>query len=141
MHDFISFITHHWVLSSLFVVLFLVVMGYEIKTRASGSKRLSPQEAVMLINRENANVIDLREADSYKNGHIVDSLNLPSSTFDAQIDRLNKFRNKPLILVHTQDSSAAAVVSKLNKAGFNSVFVLAGGLAAWKNANFPLVKG
>ncbi len=116
-------------------------MGFEIKTRASAAKKLSAQEAVMLINRESATVIDLRDANSYKDGHIVDALNLPSANFETQMEKLNKFRSKPLILVHTQDGTASSVASKLNKAGFNSVFTLAGGLTAWKNANFPLVKG
>ena len=50
-----------------------------------------------MINNENALVIDLRDRESFKKGHIIDSINATAEDFEQP--KMNKYKNKTIILV------------------------------------------
>lgn len=133
-----QFIINHWMLWLAFIgVLFLTFIN-ELISQNKKAKELTPQAAVDMINNENAIVIDLRDKEAYKNGHIIDSIN--GSAEDFEQAKMAKYKNKPLILVCARGTQAPAVAAKLRGQGVQAT-VLSGGIAAWQNADLPMVKG
>lgn len=133
-----QFITNHWQLWLAFIVILLLVFINELMTQKKKAKELSPQGAVDLINNENAVVVDLRDKESFKNGHIIDAINCTAEDFEQA--KMNKYKNKPIILVCARGLQSPAVAAKIRTQGFQPT-VLGGGIAAWQNADLPVVKG
>jgi rhodanese-related sulfurtransferase len=139
--QFVEFIGNH---SNLFMALLtvLILLIWSIVGEAiQGIKNLMPQEATLLINHEDALVVDVREESEYLQGHILSSINIPANILTNKIGRLEKYRNRPIIISCMSGSRSASACSLLKKKGFEKVHNLKGGLIAWQNANLPLTKG
>ena len=134
-----QFIINHWWLWAALIVILLLIFINEKLTQKQRAKELSPQAAVSLINNENAIVIDLRDVDSFRTGHIIDSIRATADDFNQQ--RMDKYKAQPLILVCARGLQSAPLAAKLREQGFTQPMVLAGGITAWQTAELPLVKG
>ena len=85
-------------------------------------------------------VLDVRSDGEFNQGHIVNALNIPQKSIQEQLSKLNKYRDRPIIMACRNGQIASGVGSTLRKNGFEQVYNLAGGLVAWEGANLPLVK-
>lgn len=141
MSRILEFISAHWVLVSFFVVAFIWLIIEESRHQGVGGARLTAQMATDLINRENAVVIDLRAVKDFTEGHIVGSINVAYTAIDQNKNKVEKFKNRPIIFVCASGAQSLNAMHKFKKLGFEKVYVLGGGLAAWKRANLPVVKG
>ena len=103
-------------------------------------QEVGPAEAVQLINRRDAVVLDVRDADDYKSGHITNARHVPEAELEARAKELEKVKSKPIIVSCARGNRSAGVAGRLRKLGFNEVFSLRGGLTAWQQANMPLEK-
>lgn len=111
-----------------------------LKRGASGVANLSPTEAVLLINRSNAVVLDVREASEYAQGHIPDAMHIPLAQLGDRLKELAKYKEKP-VLLHCQGGvRSAKACDLLAKQGFTKLYNLQGGLNAWQQAKLPVVK-
>ncbi len=111
-----------------------------IAKRLSGAQEVGPVEAVQLINRKDALVLDIREQGEYSVGHIANARNIPASAIEKRIGELAKFKNKPLVVACASGSRSHAASATLKKLGFDDVYVLSGGFSAWQQANLPIEK-
>ena len=82
MQEFVSFITHHWLLSALFIVLLILLFVEEARSKGLLGQ-LSAQDLVGLINRESAVVIDIRNREAFQEGHIIGAINLPQTDLEG----------------------------------------------------------
>ena len=105
-----------------------------------GGKGLSPTEATILINRHKAAVLDLREVEAYKSGHLPGAKHIDAAGLTTAIDKLKLDRNNPLILVCDTGTQSRKAIAEVKKLGFAEVAALDGGVQAWKAAALPLVK-
>ena len=103
-------------------------------------REVGPVEAVQLINRRDAVVLDVRNAQEYKAGHITNARHLPESEIDSRMKELEKMKAKPIIVSCARGNRSLTVANRLRKLGFAEVFSLRGGIAAWQQANMPLEK-
>jgi rhodanese-related sulfurtransferase len=103
-------------------------------------QEVGPTEAVQLINRRDAIVLDVRDAAEYKSGHITNARHVPESELDSRAKELEKIKSRPIIVSCARGNRSANVAARLRKLGFNEVVSLRGGLAAWQTANMPLEK-
>lgn len=126
-----------WAISALISGVALLVMT--LRTKTSGP-RLTPAQATQLINREDAQVIDVREQPEWAKGRIPGSRHIPVGQIDQRIGDLEKFKERPLIVVCASGMRSASACSTLRKAGFEKVFALDGGIGAWEQAGLPLTK-
>ena len=140
MQDLTLFIQHHWTLSLLFVVLLFLILIVEFIRLKNKAQQLTPLQATQLINHQNALVVDLRLADQFAKGHIIDSLSLPLAEFKEKSKKIEKMKTRPLILVCTKGFDSPTIATDLKNKGFQ-VHILGGGLQSWENADLPLVKG
>ena len=134
---FLEFFAQQWVLfAAMFAVVVMLVMH---ETRKSGPS-LTPQQAINLVNAEDGVFVDLRDAAEYKAGHIVDAIHIPAAKLGARMDELNKFKQRPVILVCRMGQSAGAAGKQLKTAGFEKVYKMGGGMMEWGNLQLPTVK-
>jgi rhodanese-related sulfurtransferase len=101
---------------------------------------VSPQQALNLVNGEGGVFLDLREASEYNNGHIVDAVHIPATKLPSRLAELEKYRDKPLILVCKMGQSAGSAGKQLRAAGFDSVYRMSGGMMEWASQQLPTVK-
>jgi rhodanese-related sulfurtransferase len=110
------------------------------KRSAGGVPSVSPAEAVTLINRTNAIVLDVRDDAEFASGHIADAIHIPLADLANRLGELKKYKTKA-VLVNCQRGARSAKASEiLRKAEFTQVHNLQGGLDAWQQAKLPLVK-
>src|SRR4051812_38349012 len=95
LQNLLPFVMNHWILSLALVVVLVLIFLVEQGTQLGGAQAISPQAAVNLINHDNAVVIDLRNADAYRNGHIIDSQNWSLEDIKNKSQKVQKWKNKP----------------------------------------------
>lgn len=98
-------------------------------------------EAVQLINRRDAVVLDVRETGDFAAGHIANARHLPEAQLNERIGELEKFKARPIIVACRTGNRALSVAAALRKRGFAEAVALRGGIAAWQQASMPLQKG
>lgn len=144
MEKFPQFVVNHWILVTAFVstlvaLSFLFIM--EALSRGfTGKNRLTPFQATRLINSEKAVVIDVRDASEYRKGHITSAVHISLTELDKNIKYLEQYKHQPLIMVCSIGQKSRYLINKLRKQGYEKVYILMGGMRAWKNDNMPVVK-
>ena len=108
--------------------------------RGGATQGLASADAVLLINREKAVVLDVSEPEEFAQGHIVGARNLPFGQVEEKLSSVVKNKGLPLILVCPRGARAGRLMGSVKKLGYEQAHVLAGGLDAWKAANLPVVK-
>ncbi len=98
-------------------------------------------EAVQLINRRDALVLDVRDTGDYAAGHITHARHIAEAQLANRMKELEKYKSRPIVVSCRTGSRAPAVAGLLRKQGFPEVFALRGGIAAWQQASLPLDKG
>ncbi|MBS9403402.1 rhodanese-like domain-containing protein [Halomonas sp. TRM85114] len=134
----IDFVQNHPLLVGAFLLVLTAWIAYEI--RSSGASGVTSSQATQLINREDAIVVDIREAGDFKAGHIAGARNLPQSRLDTRLSELDKFKDKPVIVVCKHGQSSGAALAKLVKAGFERAVKLKGGMSQWQADGLPVVR-
>lgn len=109
--------------------------------RRSGGIEVNPAEATLLINRQDAQVIDVREPDEFAAGHLPEARNIPAAKLAERMDEIQKFKEKPLILCCASGVRSARACGELKKHGFTRLHTLAGGIDSWRQAGLPVKKG
>jgi len=110
------------------------------KKGAGGVPNLSTAEAINLINRNHALVLDVREDTEFASGHIVDAKHIPLAKLAERLNELSKYKDKPILVNCQRGMRSAKACEILRKAEFKQVNNLQGGLDAWLAAKLPVVK-
>jgi rhodanese-related sulfurtransferase len=106
-----------------------------VRGKASGPS-LSTLQATQLINSRNPQVVDLRNAEDFAKGSLPNARNIPAAKMAERVGELKK--DKPVILVCATGTSAGRTAALLRSQGYSDVYVLGGGLAAWREAGLPV---
>lgn len=133
-----KFILDNWMLMVLALVSGSLLVWPALKGAGGGG--LSAEQAVQLINREKAVVIDVCEEGEFAAGHVTGAKNIPLSQLEAKLPALAKNKSVPLILVCQSGARSGRALGIAKKLGYEQAQSLAGGLGAWKSANLPLEK-
>lgn len=97
-------------------------------------------DAVQLINRKDALVIDVRDTGEFDAGHIAGARHVPEKQLAERLKELEKFKDRALIVVCRSGTRSGAAVQVLRGNGFNEAVNLSGGIGAWQQAGMPLEK-
>ena len=139
--ELIAFLGRNPLLSLALAGLTLALIYTELSRFWQGYKSLKPGELTALVNRENALVVDTRAQNEFQQGHISGAKNVLPSQFDPENKQLAPAKSLPVVVVCKTGMTAAGAARRLVKAGFEKVYVLDGGIEAWRQAGLPLVKG
>jgi len=137
---YIEFMTEYWYLFAMLLVIVFMLSLDPASRGASGSKLLSPGQLPQIQAREKAVIIDVNESEKFKAGHISQAINFPLSSLGDSTNRLKKYQSKPVILTCDMGTSSKKAALILKKNEFSDLYILNGGLAAWKKENLPLEK-
>ena len=99
---------------------------------------LSPAEATLLMNREDALVLDVRETGEWSSGHITGARHITLAQLDKRLSELDRFKEKPIIVVCATGNRSSSACGQLKKHGFGKVYSLGGGIASWRDSSLPL---
>jgi rhodanese-related sulfurtransferase len=138
MQQYLSFMTNHWTLVTIAGLLVLLFLANEAYSAIKGFKKMTPQQVTQLINRDEAQLIDVRDKNDFTQGHIITAINMPFSQLSEKLQALDK--NKLTIIICTLGQRAQKAAILLKEQGFANIAILEGGLTAWRGANFPVVK-
>lgn len=125
---------HPFLVAALFVTLALLVAH----TLLGGKNNIDPQQATLMMNHEDAVVVDVRPMADFGKGHIKNAVNIPINGFSSQVGQLEKNKDRPIIVSCRSGNQSQMACRQLRKAGFEKVFNLRGGVMAWEAANLPV---
>ena len=128
----LEFVGNHPFLFGILAVL--IVLFFTIENKRSG-KKVSPNALSMMVNSENAQLIDIRAKKKFTTGYINGSRNIP---FTELKDRLDEIRaiEQPVIIICDMGAQAGAAVQMIGK---ENVYRLDGGIGGWQAGGMPLV--
>jgi len=132
----LSFLIENWIPAVMAVVSGALLLWPALQRGAQGGA-ISPNEAVRLINREKAVVIDVCEPAEFAAGHVAGSRSVPLGTLQGS-KNLPSNKALPLVVVCASGTRASRAAATLRKAGYANAHALAGGLKAWREANLPV---
>jgi rhodanese-related sulfurtransferase len=135
MEKFVEFVKNHWTLWLALVLILVLLIIEETRGKWFGIKSITSQDLVLLMNREKAVIIDLRDKNAFAGGHIVGAI--PLEIKDLQSEILEKYKDKTIVLV------AEGHPMKLNALPVKGyqIFILSGGMEGWRAAGYPVAKG
>lgn len=102
--------------------------------------RVSLLQATQMINQGKTLIIDVRDPAQFAAGHLRDAQNIPLKELPQRIKDLDKFKSRKVIVVCQSGMQSSKATSQLKKAGFDEVYSLNGGLAAWQAQGLPTAK-
>ena len=133
-----NFLIDNWML-----VLVAVTSGTALllpALQAMGTPGLSPTQAVLLINREKAHVVDVRSAEEFASGHLIGARHVAVENIAAELTKAVPDKKRPLILVCASGMRSQKAQRIALQMGYEQVHSLGGGLKNWQDANLPLEK-
>ncbi len=135
-----QFVIDNWLLFLALVIILALLIGEPLKRKMLNIDMISVADVPRLTGHEKAVLVDVREEKEYRAGHIPDALNVPLSSLVKNVDRLEKYKNRPLILSCRTHNRSLRAASLLSRQGFEDLKVLHGGFLAWQKENLPIEK-
>lgn len=141
MQEYLDFATRNPLLTAAWFGLAGTLIYTTVRSAFSPIKSVNNHGATMLINRENAVVVDVRTLDEFGRGHLAGAHNIIQSDIDSNnLGQVDKHKEDPIIVVCETGMRAGAAARTLHKHGFKQVYTLAGGMAQWRADNLPVTK-
>ena len=140
--DVLKFVQDNIFMVGLAVVSGGLLIGPMLRGGSGGSS-VDTLRATLMMNEENALVLDVRDETEFASGHIVGARNLPLVRLGGSADvadTISKKKDRPIIVCCATGTRSAAAVAALKKMGFENAVNLAGGLGAWRQAGLPTEK-
>lgn len=134
-----SFFIENWTL-----ILLAVVSGgmllWPALSGTAGAGSLNPAQAVQLINRDKAVVLDVCSPEEFAAGHVTGAKSVPLDELEAKLPGLVKNKATPVILVCASGMRSRRAVATAKKLGYENAHSLSGGMGAWRAASLPVEK-
>lgn len=139
MSEYIEFAQTNPLLVFGFIAVLGIIIWTEIGRLNQNFKQLNANQAVQLINDDNTICIDVREDKEITTGGIKGAIHIPSGQISSRMSELDKYKNNPILVYCRSGSRSASICKQLDKAGFENLANLSGGIIAWETAKLPIV--
>ena len=137
MERYLEFVINHW---EMVVALVLTLMVLLITERRKAAPSVSPQQATMMANGEDALLLDIRALADFKAGRVIGAKNIPFADLTKRMSELEKHKDKPIVIICKTGQTASSAANMLKKADYTNVHRMSGGMAEWTGQNLPLVR-
>ena len=127
-----------FLLDNILLIAIICVCVVSLAWPYVAKRRWGPEvdnRSTELINHKNAQIVDLRDPADFKKECIARSVNIPADRIQNELGKLDKTR--PVLLVDDDGRRSRMASPLLRGTGFKEVFILAGGLNAWRTAKLP----
>ena len=140
MEEFTDFTIRNYHLFIALAVVLGMILWTEARRVTKGFKEITPADAVTLINQEDAIVLDVREANEFGQGSIIDAKHVALSTLKDKAEGLTKNKDQPVLVFCKTGLRSSQACKILTGHSYTRVFGLKGGITAWVNDQLPVVK-
>ncbi len=134
--------TAKFLLDNYYLVLALLISGgmlaWPLFRNRAGGPKLGTLAATQMMNKREVQIVDVRSASEFGAGSLRNARNVPLEEVAARATELNK--DKPVLVVCEAGRRASLAAVKLRSAGIGEVYILEGGLGAWRAAGLPVAK-
>lgn len=129
-----------FIVQNALLIIIAVIAAVSLAMPLINTRRFGPmvssEQAVSLINKQNALVLDVRAQKDFKRVRIANSVNIPANEIQNRLGELSKDRT--IIVVDNSGNMSAAASKLLRGVGFTKVYVLDSGLVGWMRDKLPL---
>lgn len=129
-----------FIVQNALLIIIAVIAAVSLAMPLINTRRFGPmvssEQAVFLINKQNALVVDVRAQKDFKRVRIANSVNIPANEIQNRLGELSKDRT--IIVVDNSGNMSAAASKLLRGVGFTKVYVLDSGLVGWMRDKLPL---
>ena len=129
-----------FIVQNALLIIIAVIAAVSLAMPLINTRRFGPmvssEQAVSLINKQNALVVDVRAQKDFKRVRIANSVNIPANEIQNRLGELSKDRT--IIVVDNSGNMSAAASKLLRGVGFTKVYVLGSGLVGWMRDKQPL---
>lgn len=102
--------------------------------------KITNSQATKIINKGKTAIIDIRDQKQYQAGHILNAVHVPLTSLQERIQKLEKFKGQPIIIVDESGKESDKAASILKKEGFSQINILKGGMTGWVGEGLPVTK-
>lgn len=138
MDLFFAFFLEQWILFAALAATLLMLFQHE--ARKAGPS-VSVQAAINVVNAHDGVFLDVRDGADFKSGHIADAIHIPLASLSSRLNELERYRDRPIIVVCKLGQSAGSASKQLREKGFTGAQKMVGGMLEWTSLKLPVVKG
>ncbi len=138
MERLLEFAGNHPLLSAGIAATVIAIIAHEIYQLKIGGRAVDTATATRLYNKENAVFIDVRGENAYVTSHLPGAVNVPGERIAQQGKRLARHKGRPAIVYGEPGRGVGKAIAALRESGFDTVYELRGGFAAWQEASLPV---
>jgi len=95
------------------------------------------QQAASMSDQRQAVIIDVREDEEWRQGHIPNAIHIPLSQLAGRMSELEQYKNGVVITQCRSGKRSSKAANMLKRAGFSQVYNMNGGLVAWLKSGLP----
>ncbi|MGO9611808.1 MAG: rhodanese-like domain-containing protein [Dissulfurispiraceae bacterium] len=85
-------------------------------------------------------ILDVREKDEYDSGHIPGAILMPRGFLEFKVQTIIPDKSATVIVYCMLDLRGPLATKTMNELGYKNTVNIAGGLKAWKDAGYPVMK-
>lgn len=134
-----KFIVENWVLILVAFASGGMLVWPLVRGAGGAGTSVPASEAVRLINREKAVLLDVGEPAEFASGHAGGAKNVPFGQLEGS-KALPANKALPVVLMCPTGARAGRAAAMLRKAGYERAVAVGGGTAAWREAQLPIEK-
>ncbi len=99
---------------------------------------LSPAEVKQKLDRgEKPILLDVREKEEYRDGHLAGALSLPRGFLEIRVEEAIPDRSTPIVAYCAGGTRSLLAARMLREMGYENVISMSGGFTGWKNPGLP----
>lgn len=102
-------------------------------------KEITVDDARRMLEKPGTVVIDVREGEEWRQGHLPQALGIPRGFLELRIEEKVADRKTPLIIQCASGTRSLLAARTLREMGYENLYNLQGGFNAWKQAGLPWV--
>lgn len=100
---------------------------------------LEPEQVDEIRRRDDVMLVDVRESDEWRAGHLPGAIHLPRGFFELQIDEKLPDKSKPVILYCAGGLRSALAAMTMEQLGYTDVRHMNGGFTRWRDTGHEVV--
>ena len=136
-----EFVGNNPLLFAALAATIAMIVVLEVQRARRSGQPVSPSRATRLSNSEDAAFIDARRQKDFEQAHLPGARCIPAREIESHLKQIEKLRQRPVVLYDDGGLDAERAAKALAKNGFTRLYVIDGGLAAWRKADLPTESG
>ena len=82
-------------------------------------------------------LVDVREKEEYREGHLDGAISLPRGFLEMRVEEAVPDKSRPIIAYCAGGTRSLLAAKQLKEMGYQNVISMSGGYSAWKGAGYP----